>query len=143
VHAAARRRFGQIKQALRSRFLDGLPREPLALEGLGVRTPFVRPQGGEAAAAYDGGWRSGAGGAGAGRSARPAWDEVKDPEPDWENESQDRDESPFKPGRRVFHPSFGEGRVVDLEGQGERAKVTVQFRDGQTRKLIAKVLTRV
>ena len=142
VHAAARRRFGQIQQALRSRFLDGLPSEHLRLEGLGARTPAVRS------------WGSGGGGGGFGapggrlvtgtaRPSRETWDEVKDPEPDWENESQEHDESPFKPGRRVFHPSFGEGRVTDLEGQGERAKVTVQFRDGQSRKLIAKVLTRV
>ena len=40
-------------------------------------------------------------------------------------------------GVRVIHPQFGEGVVVASEGVGERAKLTVQFRRGGTKKILA------
>jgi DNA helicase-2/ATP-dependent DNA helicase PcrA len=40
-------------------------------------------------------------------------------------------------GIRVIHPQFGEGVVVASEGVGERAKLTVQFRRGGTKKILA------
>ena len=40
-------------------------------------------------------------------------------------------------GVRVIHPQFGEGVVVASEGIGERAKLTVQFRRGGTKKILA------
>ena len=40
-------------------------------------------------------------------------------------------------GVRVIHPQFGEGVVVASEGMGERAKLTVQFRRGGTKKILA------
>ncbi len=39
-------------------------------------------------------------------------------------------------GRRVFHATFGPGFVVAAEGTGERARVTVRFHTGSTRKVI-------
>jgi len=35
--------------------------------------------------------------------------------------------SPFAAGMRVFHATFGEGRVLSSDGLGERAKLTIQF----------------
>ena len=32
-----------------------------------------------------------------------------------------------QPGQRVFHPKFGEGRVLAVQGQGEDAKAQVRF----------------
>ena len=39
-------------------------------------------------------------------------------------------------GRRVFHATFGPGIVVAADGKGDRARVTVRFHSGQTRKVI-------
>jgi DNA helicase-2/ATP-dependent DNA helicase PcrA len=44
---------------------------------------------------------------------------------------------PSPVGIRVLHPQFGEGVVVASEGIGERAKLTVQFRRGGTKKILA------
>jgi DNA helicase-2/ATP-dependent DNA helicase PcrA len=33
----------------------------------------------------------------------------------------------FRPGQKVRHPKFGEGTVFRREGEGEDAKITVQF----------------
>ncbi|MFH1144115.1 MAG: UvrD-helicase domain-containing protein [Candidatus Eisenbacteria bacterium] len=39
-------------------------------------------------------------------------------------------------GRRVYHASFGQGLVTAVEGQGDRARITVRFHSGQTRKVL-------
>ena len=44
---------------------------------------------------------------------------------------------PSPVGLRVHHPQFGEGVVVAAEGWGERAKLTVQFRRGGLKKILA------
>ena len=44
----------------------------------------------------------------------------------------------FRVGMRVKHPSFGPGRVLELSGSGEMAKVKVQFDDGRLTKLIVR-----
>src|SRR5205807_8630876 len=33
----------------------------------------------------------------------------------------------FRPGQKVRHPKYGEGTVYQREGEGEEAKITVQF----------------
>jgi DNA helicase-2/ATP-dependent DNA helicase PcrA len=44
----------------------------------------------------------------------------------------------FKPGQRVRHPKYGEGTVYQREGEGENAKVTVQFPRFGLKKLVEK-----
>jgi DNA helicase-2/ATP-dependent DNA helicase PcrA len=44
----------------------------------------------------------------------------------------------FRPGQRVRHPKFGEGVVYQREGEGESAKVTVQFHRFGLKKLVEK-----
>ena len=44
----------------------------------------------------------------------------------------------FRPGQRVKHPKFGEGVVYQREGEGENAKVTVQFPRFGLKKLVEK-----
>ncbi len=153
-HAASRRRFGQTRPALRSAFLDGLPAAHMHDENPAPRRQSFIERGSSA-------W------AGGSSNDRPATRSMRepdysDPTPDWENESQDRDQprddsamrrhrvlgSPVLPaaggwsrGMRAFHPQFGQGSVLDVEGAGDKAKVTVRFWDGQTRKLVAKVLS--
>jgi DNA helicase II / ATP-dependent DNA helicase PcrA len=44
----------------------------------------------------------------------------------------------FRPGQRVRHPKFGEGTVYKREGEGENAKITVQFTRFGLKKLVEK-----
>jgi DNA helicase-2/ATP-dependent DNA helicase PcrA len=46
--------------------------------------------------------------------------------------------SSFRPGQRVKHPKFGEGVVYQREGEGENAKITVQFPRFGLKKLVEK-----
>jgi DNA helicase-2/ATP-dependent DNA helicase PcrA len=44
----------------------------------------------------------------------------------------------FRPGQRVRHPKYGEGTVYKREGDGEDAKITVQFPGFGLKKLVEK-----
>jgi DNA helicase-2/ATP-dependent DNA helicase PcrA len=44
----------------------------------------------------------------------------------------------FRPGQRVKHPKYGEGVVYQREGEGENAKLTVQFPRFGLKKLVEK-----
>ena len=44
----------------------------------------------------------------------------------------------FRPGQRVRHPKYGEGTVYKREGDGEDAKITVQFLRHGLKKLVEK-----
>jgi DNA helicase-2/ATP-dependent DNA helicase PcrA len=49
-----------------------------------------------------------------------------------------RGKTSFRPGQRVKHPKFGEGVVYQREGEGENAKITVQFPRFGLKKLVEK-----
>ena len=53
------------------------------------------------------------------------------PEAVWPDE--DREVPSFAAGDHVRHAAFGEGRVLEVEGEGVRAVVTVQFTQGVKR----------
>ena len=44
----------------------------------------------------------------------------------------------FRPGQPVRHPKYGEGTVYQREGEGEEAKITVQFPRFGLKKLVEK-----
>jgi len=44
----------------------------------------------------------------------------------------------FRPGQRVKHPKYGEGTVYQREGEGDEAKLTVQFPRFGLKKLVEK-----
>jgi DNA helicase-2/ATP-dependent DNA helicase PcrA len=44
----------------------------------------------------------------------------------------------FRPGQRVRHPKYGEGTVYKREGEGDEAKITVQFPGVGLKKLVEK-----
>ena len=44
----------------------------------------------------------------------------------------------FRPGQKVRHPKYGEGTVYKREGEGEQAKITVQFLRFGLKKLVEK-----
>ncbi len=93
----------------RSRFLEELPPEVYRPAGAGERVTDARPE--EAAVPPD-----------------PSEGRTYAPEPD---------EADYRPGMRVRHPKYGRGEVSRVDGRGPRAKVTVRFRDGTTRKFLA------
>jgi DNA helicase-2/ATP-dependent DNA helicase PcrA len=43
--------------------------------------------------------------------------------------------SDIKVGEDIVHPTFGEGVVIDIKGAGEKAEVTIRFRDKGTKIL--------
>ena len=45
---------------------------------------------------------------------------------------------PLQPGMTIEHDRFGRGRVVKVEGEGEMAKATVEFRNLGTKQLLLK-----
>ena len=44
----------------------------------------------------------------------------------------------FRPGQKVRHPKYGEGTVYKREGEGDEAKITVQFLRFGLKKLVEK-----
>jgi DNA helicase-2/ATP-dependent DNA helicase PcrA len=44
----------------------------------------------------------------------------------------------FRPGQKVRHPKYGKGTVYQREGEGEEAKITVQFPRFGLKKLVEK-----
>jgi DNA helicase-2/ATP-dependent DNA helicase PcrA len=44
----------------------------------------------------------------------------------------------FRPGQKVRHPKYGEGTVYQREGEGEEAKITVQFPRFGLKKMVEK-----
>ena len=40
-------------------------------------------------------------------------------------------------GDRVKHPKFGEGVILDLEGEGDKTVAVVRFRDSEKRLLLS------
>jgi DNA helicase-2/ATP-dependent DNA helicase PcrA len=44
----------------------------------------------------------------------------------------------FRPGMKVRHPKYGEGTVYNREGEGDDAKITVQFSGFGLKKLVEK-----
>ncbi|CAB4836403.1 unannotated protein [freshwater metagenome] len=40
-------------------------------------------------------------------------------------------------GEDVRHPKFGEGVILDLEGEGDKTVAVVRFRDGEKRLLLS------
>jgi DNA helicase-2/ATP-dependent DNA helicase PcrA len=44
----------------------------------------------------------------------------------------------FKIGTMVYHESFGKGKVVGVEGHGEKMKISVNFEGNINKKLIAR-----
>jgi DNA helicase-2/ATP-dependent DNA helicase PcrA len=122
VTAGARRRFGGMQMSLPSRFLDEI--DPDLVE----RRAFVT----EAAVRFVQRARS----AGVSFGTRPArGDDYADATPSYENESQDP--TTLRTGMRVRHPSWGEGIVETMEGRGENLKLTIRFRGGVRKKVLA------
>lgn len=134
-YARSRYRYGEQQSAIRSRFLDEIEVEDVVMTETGV--PYsgrpdrftTRPG---STSSFDGMdphyFR---------RSLQPSASERRKaaPEPEGRRVVYDEGEAPIVPGARVVHGSFGEGKVLALEGQGERTTATVFFKAVGQKKL--------
>jgi DNA helicase-2/ATP-dependent DNA helicase PcrA len=93
---------------LRSRFLDEIPEELLQVED------YVSPR--------------------AEASAKPDLDRIEPFFP----ETATLYDSLLQVGTRVIHSHWGEGQIIQREGFGENLKLTVVFKGGNKKKLLAK-----
>jgi len=138
LNAESRRRFGGFSRCMPSRFLDELDDEHVERRSLITSGP-ASPRGSYGGAYADYGRRGRGGGSGwspprlGPRPPRP--EDVPDFIPSYEDESQETVR--ITPGARVRHPSWGEGIVEAVEGNGEQLKVTIKFRGGVLKKVLA------
>ena len=139
--AGQRRRFGTYESSPPSPFLDELPTEVIQEDGRGPqRSAF-----GERSTSGWGNRRRGRL-SGSIMSAPPVvrdeFDQSSgfDDLDDWSPDSAA--ESALRAGSRVFHPSFGEGVVLQIDGSDLDAKATVRFATGLQKRIISRFLTR-
>jgi DNA helicase-2/ATP-dependent DNA helicase PcrA len=116
--AVSRYRFGELSHSSRSRFLDEIDASLLRPEGGNrpVSSPYRRQD------------VHGARTPEARRHKTVPDDSQKyfsDVTPDYENESQDAFH--VKVGSRVVHESFGNGRILALDGSGDNTRAVVDF----------------
>ncbi|HEX9005692.1 MAG TPA: UvrD-helicase domain-containing protein [Bacteroidota bacterium] len=129
-YALMRYRYGESAFSTKSRFLDEIDEAVLDRRRASAR---AETHGRSSAAAALGE---------AGFSQLPSrrraadQDAAGDPMPDYESESQEF--VPPKVGARVFHDSFGKGRIVALEGRGENTRAVVDFENVGRKNLMLK-----
>ena len=142
-YAESRRIHGETRPAMASRFIEEIPAEHLTevrLRGTVDRPVSARPAGGTGRGPYGGGgfggggygnrdWR---GDRGANRSnndfARPAAAPPPRRAGGWADPPKVAEGAGgLEVGQRVRHGKFGEGVIVDFEGQGPRTRVQVKF----------------
>ncbi len=144
--AGARRKWGSFTVCTPSRFLEEIDPEFVERRSIGVTAgPGGAGRSSRGAPAPSGGGRSGGGWNRSGpavsvppRTAaarRPSAEDVPDYLPSYEDESQDG--AGIGPGVRVRHPSWGEGVIDAVEGSGESMKLTIRFRGGILKKVLA------
>jgi DNA helicase-2/ATP-dependent DNA helicase PcrA len=142
--AAQRRRFGTYEASPPSPFLDELPPEAIEEDGRG---PARRAFGGGLSQGRS--WsRPGSGRLSGQLMGSPG---SKGDEFDQSSGFDDLDTwtpegdvgEGLRPGGRVFHPSFGEGVIVQIDGDDRDAKARVRFASGLEKRIITRFLTRV
>jgi len=112
-YAIARRKYNQTQSTTPSLFLDELPQELITFS-----TGNVQKTSGKR---------------GRGKSRKKKIESYFD-----RGSSQDNDESCFKIGQPVYHATFGKGQVLNIEGSGDKAKITVHFKDEDIVKKLIK-----
>ena len=139
AHARARRRFGGPEMlAEPSRFLAQIPSEHIQVVG-GRSQNSSWTQGNSWS--QQNSWNQSRGQNQVGRSG--AWSNSAQPRP---RESQLEEpvfargdpDSPYQPGTFVRHSGFGRGQVLDVDGYGSDAKLTVRFDTVGVKKLVAR-----
>lgn len=150
-HAWSRQLFGTTNYSPPSRFLDEIPAELIEQSGaVGGRSSHGRQS-------YRSRSGSGSGGGGGyGGGAPPAYKRSPvssfDPDDDVDYHRERVVDAALAAGRRepaqsnsqdlglrigddVEHPAFGEGVIIEIRGQGDRAEATIRFREAGTKHL--------
>jgi DNA helicase-2/ATP-dependent DNA helicase PcrA len=112
-YAITRRKYNQAQSTIPSLFLDELPQELLEFASGAEQKDAVRK--------------------GKGRSRKKKIESYFD-----HGSSQDSDDTCFKIGQPVYHATFGRGQVLNIEGSGDKAKITVHFKDEDIVKKLIK-----
>jgi DNA helicase-2/ATP-dependent DNA helicase PcrA len=122
LNAESRRRFDGYSRGMPSRFLDEI--DPALIERRSLVGAVRTWAGGDLPAPTR-------------QVSTSTWahTEERDVTPRYEDESQVS--ADLSPGMRVKHPSWGEGVVEAVEGRGERLKLTIRFRGGVLKKVLA------
>ena len=130
THSWSRLLFGSIQQSFPSRFLKEIPEE--LVEDVGEGVVIGTGRGGLAA----GGWSTvtaggrGAASGAAGGGARPGAEATA--------VTSGAENLGLLPGDAVVHTRFGQGVVVEVQGEGEDARATIRFAEhGEKRFLLA------
>ena len=147
THADRRWRAGSGGESAPSPFLDELPEGPVERKRAGwagrPRKGRRRASGGSPASwrgkRDDGSggsfsWRVGPG-SGKGRSAGADAEEGADGGVRYDY-GDTQEVLDFEPGERIVHPSLGRGTIRDREGAGRSVKLTIEFDEGGTRKVM-------
>jgi DNA helicase-2/ATP-dependent DNA helicase PcrA len=138
LNAGARRRFGGFNACMPSQFLDEI--DPDFVERKSLMPHSSAPRRKEASF----GGRTWGGERRDDRSRRPSpartvrparAEDTSDYIPSYEDETQEV--AALSPGMRVMHPSWGEGIIDAVEGRGESLKLTIKFRGGVLKKVLA------
>ncbi len=110
TYARRRRRYGGYEDAFGSRFLLEIDKQFLDIAHAATQERSAIPSQGRYSA-------------------------KSDPMPRYEDVNQD-DSGALRPGRRVMHVKFGEGKVMRVDGSGESASAVVLFSDRVPRTLM-------
>jgi len=120
TRARRRRRWGNVKERLPSRFLGEIPPhllnmvDQLRLVSHGMGDGVSRRREGDFDEVDSGGVM-----------------------PDYEDENQDVSGS-YQVGQAVEHPTLGRGRILEVSGRGEKTRLIVAFGEAGTRRLMAR-----
>lgn len=118
-YAASRRMYGSFQPCAASRFLEEIPEECTKVVS-GFSPSSFRPQ------------------AGSSMDRRGSGDWGKRSEPLMASKPiKVEREDGFNVGTRVFHQKFGYGKVAKAEGNGEMARLTINFDKAGQKKLVA------
>ena len=133
THSWSRLLFGSIQQSFPSRFLKEIPEE--LVEDVGEGVVIGTGRGGVAA----GGWGTvTAGGRGDGLGRQPGAAVPRAGRRGGGGRRSGAESLGLLPGDAVVHTRFGQGVVVEVQGEGEDARATIRFPEhGEKRFLLA------
>ncbi|QJR09115.1 ATP-dependent DNA helicase Rep [Usitatibacter rugosus] len=135
TYAGSRMLHGQPRYGIVSRFIDEIPHELCKWIVLPEKKQFFTPQSSKWSGGYGGGHGSGERWSSGGGRAPQADPDRYATAPRAAFETKRPDAHPFAIGQNVSHAKFGEGVVLNFEGQGLDARVQVRFRNEGTKWL--------
>lgn len=142
TYARTRKVWGSDQMNPPSRFLKELPKEGVVQQSaLASRPRFLEKWGSNQDRDYESqGFDTYSQG---GTSRSHPLMSSNSPFPDYENASDSFDDMSsqgpqYQKGMRVRHPSYGAGKILQVEGAGTDVKVTVVFNDNTLKKFVAK-----